>query len=160
MIVVSDTSPITYLIKIGRLELLKRVYPKVYIPKAVYDELLSWDYEDFDQSAIDSNWVEVCKIKDKALLAYLELDLDKGEAEAIVLAKEIGANYLLIDERKGWKIAKEQGINAIGLIGVLLKAKKMNLISEVLPLVDDLRMRAGFWLNEDFYQWIKKTVKE
>ncbi|MEM6807378.1 MAG: DUF3368 domain-containing protein [Bacteroidota bacterium] len=160
MIVISDTSPITNLIKIGRLGLLRKIYPKIYIPKAVYDELLSWDYDGFEPSEIDAKWVEVCTVKDEVLLAQLKLELDPGEAEAIALAKEIRADFLLIDERKGWKIAKDQGINAIGLIGVLLKAKKMSLITEVMPLVDDLRMKAGFWLSEDFYLWIRQAVKE
>lgn len=70
------------------------------------------------------------------------------------------ANYLLIDERKGWKTAKSLGINAIGIVGVLLQAKYLGKITEVLPLIDELRTKAGFWLSEEFYQRVKVLVKE
>jgi hypothetical protein len=67
---------------------------------------------------------------------------------------------LLIDERQGWKIADKMGIASIGLIGVLLKAKKEGHITAVMPVVDELRTVAEFWIKDSFYEQIKALADE
>ncbi len=52
------------------------------------------------------------------------------------------------------------GIRAIGLLGVLLQAKSLRILPVVMPIVDDLRNVAGFWLSQDLYDRIKQIVKE
>lgn len=86
--------------------------------------------------------------------------MDEGEAEAIALAHELKADYLLIDERRGWKLAKSMGVQAIGLIGVLLNAKSLGVFPEVMPVIDALRNVAGFWISQDFYDDIRLIAKE
>jgi len=161
MVVISDTSPITNLIKIERLGLLKDVFGKVFIPTQIKLELEDWNNPGFDISIIeDASWIEILHPKNLELITQLKNELDGGEAAAIALASELKANYLIIDERKGWKIAKSFGINAIGLIGVLLNAKSLKIIKEVMPIVDELRINAGFWISDAFYQKIKTLTKE
>jgi hypothetical protein len=161
MLVVSDTSPITNLLKINKLDLLKTIFEEVVVPDMVHDELLAWknlggDISDYE----NATWIKTATPNNAALINQLRVDLDAGEAEAIALAAELKANYLLIDERRGWKTAKSLGINAIGIVGVLLQAKYQGKITEVLPLIDELRTKAGFWLSEEFYQKVKVLVKE
>jgi len=161
MIVISDTSPITNLMKIGRLNILKEVFQKVIVPEKVHEELLDWKKLGADITEYENaDWVEVARPKDIRLVRELLINLDKGEAEAIVLANEMGADYLLIDERRGWKMAKELGINAIGIIGVLLDAKKLGVLQKIMPVIDELRSVAGFWISAGFYAQIKAIVKE
>jgi len=161
MIVVSDTSPITNLIKIGRLNLLKDIFHQVIVPLGVNQELLKWKDLGGDISAYENaGWVSVHQPSNVILIGNLKLELDEGEAEAIALASELNVDFLLIDERRGWKVAKSMGINAIGVIGVLLDARKQGIVTEVMPIIDDLRTRAGFWINDNFYAQIKTIAKE
>lgn len=73
-------------------------------------------------------------------------ELDKGEAEAIALALELGADQVLIDERRGRRIAARLNLRYTGILGILVEAKNRGLISEVKPLLDALIDRAGFGL--------------
>lgn len=86
--------------------------------------------------------------------------LDAGESEAIVLAKELNADHLLIDETDGRKIAAQQGLHIIGTAGILLLAKKKNLIHELKPLLNQLTTTGGFWLHEKILTQILKDAGE
>ena len=161
MIVVSDTSPITNLIKIGRLGLLQEVFQRVIIPEKVREELQAWKMLGADITAFENaDWIETRTATDGHLVQSLLTSLDEGEAEAIALAHELKADYLLIDERRGWRLAKSMGVQAIGLIGVLLNAKSLGVLPEVMPIIDDLRNVAGFWISHDFYDYIRLIAKE
>ena len=85
--------------------------------------------------------------------------MDPGEAEAIVLAIELEADALLIDEKKGRKIAEEHGIIITGLLGILIIAKSENLISEVKPILDKLIFETGFRINPKLYQDIPHAAR-
>ncbi len=161
MLVVSDTSPLTNLLKIGRLSLLRDVFQQVIIPAKVDEEIRAWKKIGADITAFeDADWIEVHTPSDPLLVERLLKDLDEGEAEAIALAHELKADYLLIDERRGWKLARSMGIDAIGLIGVLLRAKSLGMLPQVMPVVDLLRNVAGFWISQDFYDDIRLIAKE
>src|SRR5205809_6670839 len=111
MIVVSDTSPITALLTVGQAELLRKLFGEVVIPPAVKAEL------DRTHSALPK-WLQVRQLRDQAQALAFERVVDRGEAEAIALAQELRANWLLIDERKGRRLAKEAGVRVLGLVGV------------------------------------------
>jgi len=111
LIVVSDTSPILNLARIGRLELLPSLYRQVLIPAAVYHELI--DSERDLPPAIDITslpWLIVATAKDQTRVQELRDRLDPGEAEAIVLAIERRADVLLVDERRGRRTAIDAGL--------------------------------------------------
>lgn len=158
MIVVSDTSVITNLIQLNELTLLKDLFGNIVIPQKVYDELTKVPKQiDLIERL---NWIEVKRISDRAHFDNLLKTLDPGEAEAIVLAIELKADALLIDEKKGRKIAQEHGIIITGLLGILINAKVENLISEVKPILDKLIFETGFRISPKLYQDILKKVDE
>lgn len=161
MIVVSDTSPISGLIPINRLELLKDIYKQVFIPQVVYDELLVLETFGFDLSELTtSSWINVVKASNQSFIDELEKELDLGESEAISLAIELNAETLLIDEKRGRTIAERLGIEIIGLLGVLLEAKELSLISSVKPLLDNLIDQGNFRVSHSLYLKILKAVNE
>ena len=141
MIVVSDTSPVTSLIHIGRLSLLRDLYGEVLVPEAVHREL-GRTHPDLP------SFLEVRQAQDREAVRRLESYLDLGEAEAIVVAKETHADLLLIDERLGRQVAAREGVPISGLVGVLLDAKRQNLIGSVREVVAQLESLAGFRLSE------------
>jgi hypothetical protein len=159
VIVVSDTSPITNLAAIGRLDLLRQIYGQVIIPDAVFQELTDVGGQHPGAIVQQLDWVESRTVSNQILVTALQVELDKGEAEAIALARELAADLLLIDEHLGRAAATRLGVRIIGLLGVLIEAKHRGLIQEVKPLVDAL-MNHGFHVKHDLYQIVLKTAGE
>jgi predicted nucleic acid-binding protein len=161
MIIVSDTSPISNLLKIHRIELLHAIYDIIVIPPAVNKELIALKEKNADIGFIETEtWVKTIK-PEKILDAHkIKPPLHVGEIEAISLAKELHAAWLLIDEKAGRNFAKQNGVRTIGLIGVLIEAKRGKHINEVMPIVDDLINVGGFWISDTFYQDIKQLINE
>ena len=141
MIVVSDTSVITSLIQIGRASLLKNLYNTVLIPAAVDAELQRTHTQ-------LPTFLEVRLAANRVMVARLEAELDLGEAEAIVLAKETNADLLLIDEKLGRQAALREGLRITGLIGLVIEAKQQGLIPSVRKIVAQLELEAGFRLSD------------
>lgn len=132
MIVVSDTTPIISLVKIKRLDLLEKLFGKVFIPDAVFKELTT--NKTFKQEAEvvkESLFLKVEPIKNKQALEILQATsgLDDGESEAIILAEEQDSDALIIDERKGRKIARKLGIKITGTLGIFVQACNEKMIS-------------------------------
>ena len=153
MIVVSDTSAITSLLQIGRVELLALLYDKVFIPEAVREEL-------FQEHATIPAFINCQAVADVGAVERLLMELDLGEAEAIVLAKELKAQDLLMDESDGRKVAEREGIHAIGLLGVLVQAKGRGLIPSVREVTDELESKAGFRVSEAVKEIIFRAAGE
>jgi len=141
MLVVSDTSPVTSLLQVGRADLLPALFGRVLIPPAVKVELLR-----FHPSLPD--YLQVRAIQDQPAVESLSHDLDRGEAEAIILAEECHADYLLMDEKHGRSVAEARGLKIVGLLGVLVIAKKAGQIPSVGRLIAELESRAGFFVSD------------
>ncbi|MTJ10017.1 MULTISPECIES: DUF3368 domain-containing protein [unclassified Anabaena] len=161
MIVVSNTSPISSLAKINQLSLLEYIYGQVIIPQAVYNELTDIRAGEKVNNALkNANWIEIKSVINKQSVRKLDLNLDQGEAEAIILAVELNANQLLIDERLGRREAVKLGLSLTGILGMLLIAKKRGLISNVKSLMDDLISQTTFRVGEKLYDRILKQANE
>ncbi len=158
MIVVSDTSPISNLLQIGDLDLLRLLFNEIIIPQDVFDELCEIKAQADILS--EQTWIKTLLVVDSELKAELLKDLDKGEAEAIILAIELHADYLLIDEVKGRAIAESYDIKVVGILGVLLQAKQKGLIADVKTHLQKLVDEAGFWLNPKLIEKVLEIAKE
>ena len=158
MLIVCDTSPITNLLQIGQLNILHSLFKQIVIPESVYNELMY--YEDQKNEIERRSWIIVKSVKNFKKLELLELQLDKGEAEAIVLAEELSADMIVIDERKGRKIATEYGLRIIGLLGILISAKREGYIDLLKPYLEKLVFDVGFRINKNLYQRVLQEVDE
>jgi len=161
LIVVSDTSPILNLARIGRLELLASLYQQVLIPPAVFGELaVSRDaaFPVLDVASV--SWIILETPKDQDRVRELRDILDAGEAEAIVLAVERQVELLLVDERRGRRTAEALGLRITGLLGVLADAKRAGLIACVKPVLDELTQNARFWIGPDLYREVLAELGE
>jgi uncharacterized protein len=143
------------------LEILHGIFQKVLVPPSVDKEIRQLEGFAIDLSSYTTaDWIEiVTPIAIDKVLQFSE-KLDAGESEAIVIALENNADYLLIDERLGTKIALSEGLTTLGLIGVLLKAKTMGLIEKVNPLLVELELKAGFWIGSKLKEKILKDAGE
>ena len=161
MIVASNTSPITNLAAIGQLDLLRALYEKIYIPRAVLSEL-SADGTHWPGYAqvCSADWVSAETVRDRALVRSLLRDLDLGESESIALALELGADLVVLDEIEGRRIARRVGLRVIGVAGVLLEAKSNGLVSIVRTNLDALRSTAGFYVSDAFYNRVLVLADE
>ena len=161
MIVVSNTSPIVNLAAVDQLHLLKQIYGRLLIPRAVYREIAVVGSGLPGAAEGESEeWIETRAVKDNSLVVALSAELDAGEAEAIALAVQGNADLLLLDERGGRRVARRLGLHYLGILGVLIEAKDQGLIVAVKPIVDDLIAKAGFWISRDLYGQIIQAAKE
>ncbi len=145
---VSDTSPITNLARIGQLELLRKQFPILWIPFAVVEEL-SEHPAAASLATIRTalrDWIHVGEAKNRELVRELSGTLDRGESEAIALALEIHAEMLVIDEEDGRRVARRVGLEATGVLGILLRGKQEGHIPAVGPEIVKLRQLARFYV--------------
>ena len=164
MSVVSDTSPITNLAAINQLNLLQRLYTCLVIPTAVYNEMVRVDK--LVPGAVEVQtlpWIQtqtVASSQQVRVFRESQENIDLGEAEAIILALELKADLLLMDERRGRAVAMSYGLQVTGLLGVLLQAKGNRLIPAVKPLMERLIEQADFRVSNQLYATILEFAGE
>ncbi|MEQ9290453.1 MAG: DUF3368 domain-containing protein [Cyclobacteriaceae bacterium] len=132
-VIISDTSCLILLDKIGQLDLLNKVYGKLVITHEILKEF----------GLRLPNWVEVRRLTNKSVQTALEQTLDLGEASAIALAIENPSSLLIIDDLKARKMAKALNLRLTGTLGVIFKAKEIGVINKIGPVINQL-------IQEDF----------
>ena len=135
-----DTSCLIHLERIGRLDLLRALYADLRIPPAVRDEC-----------GRVPDGIEGVPASSPALIRLLRRTVDAGEAEVIALATEIDDAHIVLDDRTARQEAHELGLNVVGTVGLVLRAKRDGHIPAARPLLDALR-GTGFWMSGALYQ--------
>lgn len=156
--IVSNTTPIISLLKIGELSILKDLYQRIIVPKEVFNEIENGNNKSYYINLLEIDWIEIKEIKDEKSLSYF-LDLDKGEAETIILANEINADLVIIDEKLGRYHAIHANLKVTGTLGILLKAKKQGKIKSVKNLLSELKDK-GIWLNDKLVERVIELANE
>ena len=158
--IISDSSPLIALAKIGRFELLRDLFKEIHISKAVHREVVVRGKEKTGEKevrqGIKKGWIKVLEVREREPYALL---LGDGEGETIALAKERRARLVIMDDRKGYILAKALGITVIGTLGVILLAYKSGMISSMKNELDNLREN-GFWFSNRLYQELIKYKSE
>jgi predicted nucleic acid-binding protein len=159
---VSDTSPLFNLAAIDQLHLLHS-FEQILIPEAVLHELEPVHEHPGVQAihqAITQGWIVVRTVKDRGRVNTLEQDLGYGESEAITLALEQGLRRILIDEREGRQMAEQCGLEPLGVLGVLLRAKREGHLVSVKEMMIALRDEVGFYIHRDLFLKILQLAGE
>jgi len=153
---VSNTTPIISLSSIGRIEILRDVFQEIIIPQAVYEEIKA-NKNGYGYRSVDANFIKVQPIQARNHELLLSNSLDLGEAETIVLAKEITADNVIIDENLGYAVAKDYKLNVVRTLSILLRAKEEKIISEVKPLIEDMILKGRWYSKKVYYLFLKKA---
>ncbi len=156
-LIVSDTTTLIVLERLNALSLLCSLFDQILIPQAVMEELLSGNSE-INELLQQMGCYDVVSVEVSEHLLEISQWLDKGEAEAIELAR-IRQLPLIIDERKGRKIAQQQKLSVIGLAGLMILAAKHHhkTPKAALELLDQAIL-LGFRLSSKLYQQVKNTL--
>lgn len=154
MNLVLDSSALITLARIGRLDLLRQLARAVHIPEAVYEEVvLAGQGRHGSVEVAQAQWISRHQVQDQAAVVPLRARVGKGEAEAIVLARELQADVLILDDATARRVAEAEGRTVVGLLGLLLHAKLRGLVGAVRPILDDM-VAAGFFLDDSLYRSI------
>ena len=161
MKVVCNASPLINLARIGQLALLPRLFGRLLLPQAVWQEVVEDGRGQPGAEEIRrAVWIERATVSNQPLVHSLRQDLDAGEAEAIALAIEIQADWLLMDERLGRETAQHFGLRYVGLVGILSAAKQRGDLKALRPLLDRLRDVAGFRVSSALYEQVLRDAGE
>lgn len=121
--IIADSSPIISLAIVDKIDLIEKIFVEVLIPQEVYDEITFLE-KPYSEKLRDYFKNKIIKVKNLTALEILKDEIDAGEAEAIILAIELGVKEILIDDFKGRKRAELKGLNVYGTFGLLIEAKK------------------------------------
>jgi predicted nucleic acid-binding protein len=159
-IVVSDTSPIRALAHLELVDLLDALYGEVFIPPAVVFELERRTQRFAPFYVRLYPFLKIVAPTDNGQVSELLAILDPGEAESIVLAEEIRADQLLMDELKGRAEAVRRGLKPMGVLGVLLRAKEQAILTAVIPLLEQLEQAINFFVSPALRAEIRRQSTE
>ena len=145
MILIADSSALIALATCDSLPILEAIFGNVLVPAAVFAEVTTFGKP---QSVRLNNYLQG-KVRSVDMQRYIYLDAfaDAGETQAMLLYKELAADYLLIDDKRGRKVAKINQIKTVGSLGILLQAKRSGLIPSVGPLLKQI-IASPVFLNE------------
>lgn len=158
--IVSNTGPLIALALVDQLEILSKLYREILVPEAIHRELLQGGAANLGVIAYqNASWIQVRQIA-TPLDPLLEATLDSGEASVIQLARERGILQVLIDERKGRKIARVvYDLRVIGTAGILVNAKRCGVISDVGEVIAGM-LNGGYRIHESIVEFALRAVGE
>jgi predicted nucleic acid-binding protein len=160
MKIVSDSTVLIGLAKIKKTDLLRDIFHKIYIPEAVFREVAEEGNRRAGAKSVrEATWIVKKTIADYTQVNLLMTVLEKGEAEVLVLAKEMQADLVLLDEEKARKSAVRAGFNVMGLIGILIVAKRLGFIRDIRTSIETLQ-KEKFRLSEKIMNMALKQAGE
>lgn len=157
--VIVNSTPLIVLGNIGKLELLKELYEEIIIPRAVFEEVTIKNDNANLKLLQNKEWIKVLEVKDKTNRKMYQSKLHDGEVEVMMLANEISADLLIIDDNAAKKTAKFLGYTVTGTLGVLLKAKLEETVDEIKPILSEM-LQQGFYISPQVLEMVLKTAKE
>ncbi|MFP9112616.1 DUF3368 domain-containing protein [Flavobacterium sp. RHBU_3] len=147
--IISDTSCLIILSKINQLNLLHKLYGEITTTPEIAGE--------FGEPLPE--WINIEEVTDKLRQQILELQIDKGESSAIALALQVPESTLILDDYKARKIATQLNLKITGTIGIIVKCKKVGIITTIKPILNDIKT-TDFRLSNELEQLALKEAGE
>ena len=152
MAVVSNSSPLIALARIQRLDLLPAIFKSVLIPPAVAREISP-------SIPVLPTWLRIQAPSVLPPASLLRRRLGDGEREALALAIELKADWIILDDLPARRSAEAAGLNVIGTLGTLVAAKRVGLLKSIRPELDGLRA-TSFFLSPQLYDDLLRAAGE
>ncbi len=157
--VIVNSTPLIILCKIGKLDILKKLYKEIIIPQAVFAEVTAKE-DSVCRQVAGKEWIHVKCIEDQSEKKMYRAKLHDGEVEVMVLAQEgKRADLVIIDDNAAKKTAKYLGLTVTGTIGVLLRAKKQGILETLAPVIGEMKQK-GFYISNDLEEMILEQAGE
>ncbi len=149
--VVSNSSTLIALSQIGQIELLRCLFDRILIPPAVVIETAP--------TVELPEWIEPRSLGQPLSAFVLRASLGAGEREAISLALEIDASWLILDDKTARRIAQDLGLSVIGTLGLLIGSKRRGLLKTIRPWIDAL-VKHDFRVSSELYEIVLRDAGE
>ena len=157
--IIVNSTPLIALAKANKLEILKGMYEHIIIPEAVYREVAEKDDVAAQRIEAAREWIEVRKVDSNLDRRMYKAKLHDGEVEVMLLAQEIGADAVVIDDGAARKTAEYLGLPLTGTLGVMIKAKQRGLLEAVMPVIQQMEQN-GILFSRELKEKIRKLSKE
>jgi len=160
MVVISNSTPLIYLSKMGEFDLLKNLFAEIIVADKVYEEVVVQGAGKSGSDEVrNADWIKRQSVSDQAAVQKLRDDtlLDAGESETLVLATELSAGLVLLDDRKARRVAVKMKVKRVGTIAIILMAYKRGLIPDLPSVLQKARQKA-FRINERVFKHLKKQA--
>ena len=161
MKVVVDATPLIALSLINRLDLLRQLFSEVLVPRAVYQEVVQLGPDLPGAAALTgADWIRVRSPRGKPTIEPLLLGLDRGELDALLLARELVADWVIMDERLGRRVANALQVPVKGTIGILLAAAQAGLLTKAEALTDAQQLAdQGIRISVHVLEWLEEELR-
>lgn len=143
-VVIADSTCLIGLSKISRLELLPALFGRITLAPAVWHEVVVQGHGRSGSAEIqNANWIDVATVHDMQAVDLLRQELGAGESQSMVLAQELHASLIILDDARARRKAQQLGLSIAGTAALLFRAQELALIANAEQVIDDLR-RVGF----------------
>ena len=150
MIVLSDSGPLIALSKINYLHILNEFFNEIIIPQAVWMEVVEkGNKRPGSKEVQNAHWILVNEAKDILGIEALKHEIGVGESETIILAKELNADIVLIDDRIAREIARSMGLNVTGTLAIIYEAINRNIINEDFREIIKVLRKNNVWISDE-----------
>ena len=160
---VSNSSPLLYLARLSDLDVLPKLFGHITIAEAVWRELVVEGKGKPGAAEVEKargGWLSVESVANRESIADLAaLGLHPGEAETILLANQIGQHIVFMDDERGVRLARAQGLEVVRTVAIYIAATRLGWIDGIRPKLDELRSN-GFRLRDVHYRAILQAVGE
>ncbi|MBQ6928013.1 MAG: DUF3368 domain-containing protein [Oscillospiraceae bacterium] len=157
--VIVNSTPLIALCKVNQLELLRELYTEITIPEAVFQEVTAKNDSVKRKILENGAWIHVQSVSDTIDRRMYKAKLHDGEVEVMILAQEIKADLVIIDDNAARKTAIYLSLPLTGTVGVLLRAKAEGLVPKVMPIVDSMEQN-GLYYGSVLKEWVRSQAKE